>query len=115
MLEGDNIRVQNVKGLTDIELEKIKAFLQGAVCCWCLSHKGKWFMAKDLIADHKWENYPLDVLRSRYKNQGKDDKYAFDQASQDAGKILKKVLLEDEQIFETKKERDRDDRQYRLK
>ena len=23
MLEGDNIRVQNVKGLTDIELEKI--------------------------------------------------------------------------------------------
>lgn len=31
MLEGDNIEVQNVKGLTDIELEKIKAFLQGAV------------------------------------------------------------------------------------
>lgn len=62
MLEGDNIRVQNVKGLTDIELEKIKAFLQGAVCCWCLSHKGKWFMAKDLIADHKWENYPLDMF-----------------------------------------------------
>ena len=115
MLEGDNIRVQNVKGLTDIELEKIKAFLQGAVCCWCLSHKGEWFMAKDLIADHKWENYPLDVLRSRYKNQGKDDKYAFYQASKDAGKILKKVLLEDERIFETKKERDRDDRQYRLK
>lgn len=103
MLEGDNIEVQNVKGLTDIELEKIKAFLQGAVCSWCLSHKGEWFMAKDLIADHKWENYPLDVLRSRYKDQGKDDKYAFDQASKDAGKILKKCCWKTNESLRQKK------------
>lgn len=46
MLEGDNTSIQKVHGLSEEELQKIKAFLQGAVYC---IHKSEWFCARDFI------------------------------------------------------------------
>ena len=109
MLEGDNISVREVHGLSEEELQKIKAFLQGAVYCWCAIRKSDWFCARDFIGGDNsyWEHYPLGVLYFRHINDGCDHDYAFDQAAKDAGKILKRVLSEDNRTFETKAERTR--------
>ena len=106
MLEGDNISVREVHGLLEGELQKIKAFLQGAVYCWCAIRKSEWFCARDFIGGDNsyWNHYPLGVLYFRHIKDGCDHDYAFDQAAKDAGKILKRVLSEDHRMFETKKE-----------
>lgn len=103
MLEGDNTSTQKVHGLSEGELQKIKAFLQGAVYCWCAIRKSDWFCARDLIGgvNQDWKGYPLEVLYRRYIKAGRDHDYAFDQAAKDAGKILKRVLSEDNRTFET--------------
>lgn len=104
MLIGDNIRTRNVYGLKDCDLEKIKAFFQGAVYCWC-NNKGtnEWFNARDFIGKNNfyWEHYPLGVLYFRQIDAGKTDGEAFEQAAKDAGTILKKVLADDDKTFET--------------
>lgn len=106
MLEGDNIYVRGVHVPSKEKLQKIKAFLQGAVYCWCAIRKSDWFCARDLIGgvNQDWKGYPLKVLYSRYIDAGRDHDYAFKQAAKDAGTILKRVLFEDHRMFETKKE-----------
>lgn len=106
MLEGDNTSIQKVHGLSEEDLQKIKAFLQGAVYCWCAIRKSEWFCARDFIGGDNsyWQHYPLGVLYLRHIKDGYDHDYAFDQAAKDAGKILKHVLSEDHRMFETKKE-----------
>lgn len=106
MLEGDDISVREVHGLSEEELQKIKAFLQGAVYCWCAIRKSDWFCARDLIGgvNQNWKGYPLEVLYRRYIKDRRDHDHAFDQAAKDAGNILKRVLSEDHRMFETKKE-----------
>ena len=106
MLEGDNTSIQKVHGLSEEELQKIKAFLQGAVYCWCAIRKSEWFCARDFIGGDNsyWEHYPLGVLYFRHINKHRGHDYAFDQAAKDAGKMLKCVLSEDHRMFETKKE-----------
>ena len=106
MLKGDNTRIQKIHGLADIDLQKIKAFLQGAVYSWCITRKNEWFCARDFIGgdNYYWEHYPLGVLYFRHINKHRGHDYAFDQAAKDAGKILKRVLSEDHRMFETKKE-----------
>lgn len=105
MLEGDKTSIKKVHGLSKEELQKIKAFLQGAVYCWCAIRKSDRFCARDLIGgvNQDWKGYPLEVLYHRYINAGRDHDYAFDQAVKDAGQILKRVLSEDNRTFETMK------------
>ena len=107
MLEGDDISVREVHGLSKEGLQKIKAFLQGAVYCWCAIRKSDWFCARDLLGgvNQDWKGYPLKVLYFRYIKAGHDR--AFNQAAKDAGTILKRVLSEDNRTFETKAGRTR--------
>ena len=72
-------------------MQKIRAFLQGAVYSWCITRKNEWFCARDFIGgdNYYWEHYPLGVLYFRHINAGLSHEYAFDQAAKDAGKILK--------------------------
>lgn len=109
MLEGKKTLIQEVHGLSEEELQKIKAFLQGAVYCWCAIRKSEWFCARDFIGGDNsyWEHYPLGVLYLRHINKHRGHDYAFDQAAKDVGKILKRVLSEDKRTFETKVERTR--------
>ena len=103
MLKGDNITVKNVHGLLASDEEKITAFLQGAVYCWCKNRKGEWFSARDFLGgdNYYWEHYPLGALYFRYINAGKTPDYSFEQAAKDAGRILKRVLADDDRTFET--------------
>ncbi len=103
MLIGDNITIRTVHGLEDIDMQKIRAFLQGAVYSWCITRKNEWFCARDFIGgdNYYWEHYPLGVLYFRHINAGYSHEYAFDQAAKDAGKILKGVLQDDNRVFET--------------
>ena len=103
MLQGDNITLRKVHGIADTDLQKIKAFLQGAVYSWCITRNDEWFCARNFIGgdNYYWEHYPLGVLYFRHIDAGYDHDYAFDQAAKDAGKILKSVLQEDNRLFET--------------
>ena len=40
---------KGVNGFTDVQLELMKAYLQGAVYCWCKNRKNQWFAARNLI------------------------------------------------------------------
>ena len=103
MLEGKKTLIQKVHGLSEEELQKIKAFLQGAVYCWCAIRKSDWCCARDLIGgvNQDWKCYPLEVLYRRCIKAGRDHDHAFAQAARDAGNILKRVLSEDNRTFET--------------
>lgn len=40
---------KSVKGFSDEQINLMKAFLQGAVYCWCKNRKEEWFAARDLL------------------------------------------------------------------
>ncbi len=104
MLQGDNISTKNVHELSENEMQRIRDFFQGAVYCWCKNRKGEWFSARDFIGgdNYYWEHYPLGILYLRQIGAGKTHEEAHEQAAKDAGHILKKVLFDDDRIFETK-------------
>lgn len=104
MLIGDNTNTQQVSGLSEAEKREIRAYLQGAVYCWCnSSQKGKWFKAQDFLGGNNtfWEGTPIYRLYERLLPKGHD--YAHEQAGKDAGRILKSLLNEDARAFETRK------------
>jgi len=94
--------VNGVGGLTELQEENIKMFLQGAVYCWCNNCEG-WFHARDLVGgvNRNWTHTPLQVLHSRYIAAGHSERHAFDQAAKDLGRMLLRVLIDDEREFHT--------------
>ena len=40
---------KSVNGFTEKELGLMRAFLQGAVYCWCKNRTDEWFAARDLL------------------------------------------------------------------
>ena len=40
---------KSVNGFTGWQLNLMRAFLQGAVYCWCRNRKDEWFAARDLL------------------------------------------------------------------
>ena len=51
MLIGDNITIRTVHGLADIDMQKIRAFLQGAVYSWCITRKDAGKILKGVLQD----------------------------------------------------------------
>lgn len=93
----NNEKIVAVNGIEPSKMKSIEDFLKGAVYCWCNNKGDEAFSARDFVGgdNRYWEGTPLYELYDRYKRDGKDDDYAFDQAARDLGKILKKVLEED--------------------
>lgn len=57
--------IKGVKGITDQQRDRIKAFLQGAVYCLCnSSHKHDWFSVRDFLGgeNYYWQDTPLSAL-----------------------------------------------------
>ena len=52
---------KSVNGFTDEQLNLMRAFLQGAVYCWCKNRKDEWFAARDLLGgdNYYWQGTPL--------------------------------------------------------
>ena len=48
----------------------MRAFLQGAVYCWCKNRKDEWFAARDLLGgdNYYWQSSPLMPLYDYYLN-----------------------------------------------
>lgn len=98
--------VRTVTGISPEDKEKIIAFLQGAVYCWCNNMKDEWFSARDFLGgdNYYWEGTPLFVLYEKHISLGKDIDSSTKDAGKDAGWLLKKVIDDDKRTFETKKE-----------
>ena len=61
--------IKGVKGITDQQRDRIKAFLQGAVYCLCnSSHKHDWFSVRDFLGgeNYYWQDTPLSALYEYY-------------------------------------------------
>ncbi|GMO40432.1 MAG: hypothetical protein Pg6C_01260 [Treponemataceae bacterium] len=112
--DGNNA-VRKVSGITPPEEQRILDFLQGAVYCWCKNRLGDWFSMRDLMGgvNRDWNGTPLFALYNNHIKDGKSLDEAFERAGKDGGKILKKVIADDNKLkFETKK--DERIRKYRL-
>lgn len=107
MIIGTN-SAKGVNGFTPEQNRLMKAYLQGAVYCWCKNCKNQdWFAAHDLIGgdNNDWSDTPLMLLYEYYRD-GRNDhnsiQYAIDEAGKAAGRLLKELLLEDSRTFETR-------------
>ena|SRR6056297_3171452 len=95
-----NKKEKAVNGLKQIDVEKIKSFLQGAVYCWCNNNQDTGFTLRDLMGkgNRNWSNTPLQAIYLKHRNEGKTNKGAFDQSSKDAGNLLLSVLLNENKL-----------------
>ena len=100
------ITYKNVNGFDERQLMLMKAFLQGAVYCWCKNRKNEWFAARDLLGgdNYYWQGPPLLALFEHYR-AGREDQdsiqYAIEEAGKATGRLLKEVLINDKRTFET--------------
>ena len=95
---------KGVNGFSDTEINEMCVFLQGAVYCWCKNRKDEWFAARDLVGgeNYYWEGTPLYRLFTYYLGgDNNNHDYAVEEAGKAAGRLLKKVLVEDKRVFET--------------
>ena len=93
-----------VHGFEEEDIKLMRIYLLGAVQVWCRDRKGEWFAARDLLGgpNFYWQGTPLHKLFKYYKQFGEDD-YAITQAGRAAGRLLKRVLIEDEKrTYETR-------------
>ena len=94
--------VRTITGISDHDLEKCRVFLQGAVYCWCKNRKNEWFALRDLVGgdNTEWDGIPLDAVYQKHiANLAPDRAYA--EAARDAGWILKRVIADDQRVFDT--------------
>ena len=97
-------KVRRVHGITTAQYQAIRAFLQGAVYCWCINRREDPFVARDLVGgDNKdWRGTPLMVLYEYYLD-GNDDNYdyAVTETGKAVGRLLFEVLANDRRVFDT--------------
>lgn len=96
--------IKGVNGISQHQKDLIKAYLQGAVYCWCNSERrNDTFYARDFLggANYFWEDTPVEVLYRHYMDASdQNHDYAFTEAAKAAGRLLKAVLHDDKRIFE---------------
>ncbi len=98
--------LRDVFGISDIEKDLIKAYMQGAVYSWVKNRKDEWFAVRDLVGGENfdWNGTPLQVLYDKHIDAGKDEESAIKSAARDLGWLVKTVLHEDRRTFEVVKE-----------
>lgn len=86
--------------LSERELERIKAFIQGAVYSYCKNCKGESFSASTLFGgdNYYWQGTPLEVVYERHI----EDDDPVNRAGIDVGWILLDVLVSDKRHFNKK-------------
>lgn len=108
MIDGDTSLRQISADLSDLQIDRIKCYLQGAVYCWCKNCKDenmnpRWFAARDLFGgeNYYWEGTPLIDLYQWHKENEADD--PVNMAGRDVGHLLKDILQNDIRTFHTRK------------
>ena len=95
---------KRVHGFSEEQLRLMRAFLQGAVYCWCKNRKDEWFTARDLLGgdNYFWQGTPLYALYTHYlEGNIENHDYAVEEAGKAAGRLLKEVLINDKRTFAT--------------
>ena len=95
------------------EKQRIRDFLQGAVYCWCKNRQDEWFSLRILMGgeNYDWNGTPLMALYEKQVKAGVSGQAAVDQAGKEGGWLLKRVISDDDRVFETKEEEQ--NRKYR--
>ena len=96
---------RDVTIISDEAKEKIKDFLQGAVYCWCKNRNNEWFSLSALVGgeNKNWYGTPLQAIYDKHLENHPPEK-AYEQAAQDAGRLLKSVLNKDSRSFDMKED-----------
>lgn len=87
----------SVRGVSDTDVQRMCDFLYGAVRAHCKDFEDAQFAARDLLggANYFWGETPMQVLFDKYIGEGCTDEEAIKRAGQSAGKLLKRVLIDD--------------------
>ncbi len=104
----ENVTHRNISAKIDpLDLEKINAYIQGAVYCWCknvrdIKGNNLWFIAAHLFGGDNffWEETPLFVLYKWHLKNGAAD--PVNMAGRDVGHILKSLIDKNPRIFHTR-------------
>lgn len=106
MLIGNDRELRVVNKISELELNLIKAFIQGAIYSWAKNiGRDAWFAVRDLFGGDNfyWQGTPLEVLWKKQKLLGRSNEDAIKGAAKDLGWITKRVIDEDKRSFETRK------------
>lgn len=95
-----------------VDIKDIQNYLLGAINCFIRRNNDTWFKAKDIIIND-WNGTPLQVIYDFFESKGLSEEEARKQAEMCLGKILRKVIFDDQRTFETRKTQD-NPREYRL-
>ncbi len=113
MITGKNSESPNeVHGLTEEQRRDIMMYLQGMVYGWCESQsekesegkaKSQPFAARNLVGgvNWHWKGTPLQCV---YDKQTTDEKTAYDVAAQEVGRLLKRIIIDDQRGFTCEKD-----------
>lgn len=96
-----------VDGFTEEQIRLMRAYIQGAVYCWCKNRPDEWFAARDLFGgeNYNWEGTPLMDLYLYYLgNDDSNHDYAVLEAGKAVGRLLKGILVDDSRTFDMKDE-----------
>lgn len=98
--------IRSVTGLSELEEQRIRDFLQGAVYIWSKNRRNEWFGLRDLMGgeNYFWNGTPLIRLWEKHTNRGLSDDDAVAAAARDGGWLLKSVIDQDRRPFETREE-----------
>lgn len=110
----ENVTHRSISAKIDsLDFERIKAFIQGALYCWCMNCKDKngeniWFGAANLFGGENrlWEGTPLLILYNWHLENAASD--PENMAGKDVGHILKSLIDKDQRVFHTRPGRTRE-------
>lgn len=93
----------SIRGIKSEKIQRMLDFIEGGVWTWCVcpENKGKQFALRDLFggANFDWNETPLQELHDKHLNEGRTDADAWDCTRKDAGRLLKRVLIEDKREY----------------
>lgn len=98
----EEVKLRNTTAVIDeTAMNLIKAYIKGAVYCWCKNCKDEtgeplWFAARDLFGgeNYYWQGTPLKCIYDWHEQDGANDPVTM--AGRDVGHILKRILHDDE-------------------
>lgn len=106
IINDSNTDQFDVEYLCDCKKEKIMAFLQGAIYCWCKNRKEEYFSVPELLGgeNYDWNSTPLIALYEHYIGEKESHDEAVYHAGLDVGTLLKQVVRKDDRRFSSLKE-----------
>ena len=89
-------RGKRVRGISQECLDRMIAQLKGLVIGFCTNNPYRQFSIRDLLGGENfvWVGTPLQDLYEKHINEGKSDDEAITAAGQDAGRLLKRAIIE---------------------